>query len=194
MAKSIDWEGVERDWRAGIKTKLYLSKEYGVSRAAMDKRFAKLGIGRDLAEKINARAEFLVTASVTQNEPVAAAKEARIIEANAAIQAVVVMQQRRNIARATGIVQQLFDELELLIGGTAELEQIADILASEDDGKMQDLLKKVSALPTKTDVVKKLAESLRILVELERKVLRIKDEEENKGGSIEDFLRMLPQR
>lgn len=192
MPKVIDWEGVECDWRAGIKTKLGISKEYGVSRAAMDKRFAKLGIGRDLAEKINARAEFLVTASVTQNDPMAAAKEAGIIEANAAIQAVVAMQQRRNIARATGAVQALFDELELLMCGSPELEQMADMLASEDDGKMQDLLRKVSALPTKTDVVKKLAEALRLLIELERKVLRIKDEEENKGGSIEDFLRMLP--
>lgn len=50
--KQIDWESIEKDWRAGIKTKLQMSEEHDVSRAAMDKRFKKLGIERDLSEKI----------------------------------------------------------------------------------------------------------------------------------------------
>jgi hypothetical protein len=48
----IDWELIEKDWRAGIKTKLQMSQEYAVSRAAMDKHFDKRGITRDLKEKI----------------------------------------------------------------------------------------------------------------------------------------------
>jgi hypothetical protein len=47
--EKIDWEEMEPDWRAGIISKKQLSKQYGVSRAAIDKHWAKLGIERDLA-------------------------------------------------------------------------------------------------------------------------------------------------
>lgn len=53
MAKNaIDWDAMEPDWRAGIKSKKELSEEHGVSRAAIDKHLAELGIERDLTAKI----------------------------------------------------------------------------------------------------------------------------------------------
>lgn len=54
--KSVDWDAIEPDWRAGIKTKKQMSAEYGVSRAAMDKHFGKVGIERELM--VAARREF----------------------------------------------------------------------------------------------------------------------------------------
>lgn len=194
MAKSIDWESVEGAYRAGIRSLKDIGAEFGVSDAGIIKRAKRDGWARNLAAKIAARAEAKVSAAVVSDLVSAqrAFNEERIIEANATFRAAVVMQQRNDVSRARRLTQQLFDELELLICGSAELEQMADILAIHDDGKMQGLLAKVLALPTKTDVVKKLTEAMRILVEIERKVLRINDEEENKGGSIEDFLRQLP--
>ena len=70
--------------------------------------------------------------------------------------------------------------MEFQIGENLDdLKRLGDVLSSEDDDKQDVLvgiLQKVISLPGRTDTVKKLSESLRILVELERKVLKIKDE------------------
>ena len=65
----IDWEKIEPHWRAGIRTKLEISNEFGVSRAAMDKHFKKLGIERDLTAKIQAKAESLVAQLRRNSKP-----------------------------------------------------------------------------------------------------------------------------
>lgn len=53
---AVDWDAIEPDWRAGIKTKKQMAEEYGVSRAAMDKHFNKVGVERDLTARIQAKA------------------------------------------------------------------------------------------------------------------------------------------
>lgn len=58
--QAIDWEAMEADWRAGFKSVLQLSKEYGVSRAAILKHWDKEGVERDLSAKINAKSDALV--------------------------------------------------------------------------------------------------------------------------------------
>lgn len=50
----VDWDAMEEDWRVGAKPVLQLSKEYGVSRAAIIKHWEKAGIDRDLSGKIRA--------------------------------------------------------------------------------------------------------------------------------------------
>lgn len=55
--KDIDWDGMESDWRAGIVSLSVLSREYEVSRAAIEKHWDKLGVPRDLNAKIKAKAD-----------------------------------------------------------------------------------------------------------------------------------------
>ena len=58
----IDWEAIEADWRAGVKTKQQMSIEYGVSRAAMDKRAKRDGwmraVVREAVEPVAVPDEF----------------------------------------------------------------------------------------------------------------------------------------
>ena len=186
MARSVDWDAIEPQWRAGIKTKLQMSEEFGVSRAAMDKHFAKLGIDRDLTEKIRAKAEALVTQAQVTREVTAesVATERDIVDANAKMQADAVLGQRKDISRSRGVVKKLFAELETQLDCAEDFAKLGDLMASPDDNgtdKLNELYRKVMSLPSRVDSAKKLADALRVLIELERKVLRIKDD-----SSLED--------
>ena len=181
MARSVDWDAIEPQWRAGIKTKLQISEEFGVSRAAMDKHFAKLGIDRDLTEKIRAKAEALVTQAQVTREVTAEsiATEREIVDANANAQADAVLGQRRDVSRSRGVVQKLFAELETQLDCAEDFAKLGELMASPDDNgadKLNELYRKVMSLPRRVDSAKKLADALWVLIELERKVLRIKDD------------------
>lgn len=181
MARSVDWDAIEPQWRAGIKTKLQMSEEFGVSRAAMDKHFAKLGIDRDLTEKIRAKAEALVTQAQVTREVTAesVATERDIVDANATMQADAVLGQRKDISRSRGVVKKLFAELETQLDCAEDFAKLGELMASPDDNgtdKLNELYRKVMSLPSRVDSAKKLADALRVLIELERKVLRIKDD------------------
>jgi len=181
VARSVDWDAIEPQWRAGIKTKLQMSEEFGVSRAAMDKHFAKLGIDRDLTEKIRAKAEALVTQAQVTREVTAesVATERDIVDANATMQADAVLGQRKDISRSRGVVKKLFAELETQLDCAEDFAKLGDLMASPDDNgtdKLNEMYRKVMSLPSRVDSAKKLADALRVLIELERKVLRIKDD------------------
>ena len=178
----IDWESIEREYRVGIRSLKDIGAEFGVSDAGILKRAKKDGWSRDLTDRIRARAEAKVRASAVSDEVSAqtAATEREIVEAVANVQASAQLNQRRDVSRSRSIVQKLFAELEGQIDGIECFEQLAVLMAKPDDkgvDKLNDLYLKVISFPSRVDSAKKLSESLRVLVELERKVLRIKDEE-----------------
>lgn len=202
--KAIDWEAIEKDWRAGIKTKLQMSEEYEVSRAAMDKRFKKLGIDRDLAEKIRQRAEALVTQQavtqmVTLLPNVTTPKEAEIIEVNARMQAATMMSHRRDISRYRNLATQLLTELEVETNNQESFAELAEmIIWRSEDGdatqtrdevnrmnRMQMLFDRVMSNPGRVDSLKKLGDTLKTLIALERQALGLKDDEQPSNPSDE---------
>jgi len=55
----IDWDDMYPHWCAGIITLSNLSRQYGVSRPAIEKHWDKLGVPRDLTAKIKAKADSM---------------------------------------------------------------------------------------------------------------------------------------
>ena len=139
---AVDWEAMEPHWRAGIKSKLELSKDFGVSRAAMDKHFGKMGIERDLTARIQAKADALVTKSivtpsVTQN----VTSEREIVEANAVQQASIRMTHRAKISEASKICEAMLGEL-----GTATEFRELIMEISNQAGESEELSDKAMAM------------------------------------------------
>lgn len=179
--KVVDWEAVEREYRAGIRSLRDIGEEFGCSHVGIKKRADKEGWTRDLAAKIQAAAEEKVTKATVTKTVTAETKaaEREIIEANAQAIADAVLNQRRDVSKARSIVQKLFDEMDKSIDGIELLEQLGEMMRSPNEhgvDKLNELYHKIISLPSRVDSTKKLAESLRVLIELERKVLRIKDD------------------
>jgi hypothetical protein len=191
MAKIVDWDAMEPEWRAGIKSPNQLAKEYGVSRPAILKHFDKKGVKRDLAAKIRARAESLVTEDAVTSPvaPETKIAENAVVEANAQLQASIIRDQRGDIKEARELVRRLLSELRVESLDAGLLEEMAEFIATDktsligDAGKrdaafrkMMDGFMRLIDLPSRATVMQKLTESLIRLVDAERRVFGIKDD------------------
>lgn len=211
MSKQVDWELVEQDYRTGMKTLRQIGEENDISHGAINKRAKRDGWERDLSQKINAKAESLVSKQMVSKKVSKQTRitEKAIVDANAQSVADRVLMQRGDISRARGVVTSLFEELEHQLGDSvSDLARLGELLDTPDDdgksSKLAEIYNKVISLPGRTDTAKKLSESLRILIELERKVLRIKDDPEPTATVVlkadpnlspaEAYLRMLGKK
>jgi len=170
-----DWEKIEADYRAGIKTLREIAGDHGITEGAIRKRAKRDGWERDLSAKIQQKAEALVRKESVRSEvrTESAISEREIIDANAQAIVTVRLGQRKDIQRSRRIAMALLEELEQQAGGeqVAMLEQLGELLRSEDDkgqDKLNDLYHKVISLPGRAKTMKDLGESLRVLVTLER--------------------------
>lgn len=173
--KAIDWESVEIQYRAGIRSLKDIGREFDVSDAAIVKRAKRDGWTRDLKAKIHAKAESKVSESLVSAEVSARTRiaEREVIEANATAMADVLLAHRRDIQRSKSIVMRLLEELEQQTGleNVALLEELGELLRSEDDkgqDKLNDLYRKIISLPERAKTMKALADSLRVTVDMQR--------------------------
>jgi len=208
--KVIDWAAVEKDWRAGIKTKSLMAEEHGVSRAAMDKRFTKLKIPRDLNAKIQARAEQLVAEAELQRQvtfvPIVTTEEdSAIIEVNAQVQANSLIGHRKDIKRYRILAGKLVSEIEAETDDPALFHELAEQIIWKDAGEvqtkeeqrrmeqMQKLFNAVMSNPSRVDALKKLSEVMKTLIGLERQALGLSNNDVPDNGknntmrTIDDF-------
>lgn len=180
MAKDLDWSAIEVDWRAGVKSATQIGAEHGVSHTAIIKRFRKLGVERDLQAKIRAKAAALVSA---QEVSAAVRAETKItdkltIEVAAKNQADLVMKHRAAIPRYQRLAESLLGELELQTSNAELFAQLAELLHAPDDrgiDKLNELYRKVISTPGRIDSFKKLAETYKTLVGLERQAFGLSD-------------------
>lgn len=185
-----DWEAVEREYRAGIRSLRDIGGEFGCSEAAIRKRAKAQNWERDLTARIDAKTEALVRKAEAVRTKVRSARELAdddvIVEANAQSRAEAIVSQTQDARRGRVVVQKMIDEIEGQIDGREYLDQLAELLDEGDTEKLAQVARKVGSFPSRVDSVKKLIDSLRIAVELERKVLRIKDD-----SVAEDFAKKI---
>lgn len=173
----VDWEAIERDWIEGVKSKAAISKEYGISRPAIEKHFAKLGISRNIGGAIRHKAKTLVAAAAVAGEVAGGRKvtEAATIEANATIVAAVQLTQRQDIQRTRRLAMSMLTELE---GITENKDLVAEIIRSVSAGGEEDTaaaVRKLMGLPGRADTLRKLSDVLKALVALERQAFCLDD-------------------
>lgn len=188
-AKKADWERIETDYRAGVKSLREIAGEHGISEGAIRKRAKRDGWVRDLAEKIQQRAEDLVRTQAVRTEVRSEqrATERQVIEANAEAVATVKMAHRGDISRARSIVNGLLDELQEMVGSdnAALLQELGFLLRREDENgkdRLNDLYQQIISLPGRSKAMKDLTASLQSLVTMERTAYGMdKDEAKTPG-------------
>lgn len=173
-----DWERVEADYRAGLLSVREIAAAQGITHAAIQKRAKRDGWTRDLSAKIKAKADALVATSevATQVATEKAATERTIVEANAQVIAGIRMAHRTDIARSRRLAMSLLMELEAETGNLDLFEELGDFLRADDEkaqDKRNDVYKRVISSAGRIDGMKKLAETLKVLVGLEREAYSI---------------------
>lgn len=181
-----DWEAIERDFRAGVLSAREIAAANGVSHTAINKRAKERGWVRDLKDKIQAKADELVSRQQVSAEVSAqrVATERQIIEANAARIAQVRGEHRADIQRARSLALTLLAELEGQTDQLELLEQLGALMAKPDDkgiDRLNELYQKVLATPGRIDSFKKLSEAMRIVVALEREAYGLNVDNGDRG-------------
>lgn len=172
MASATDWESIEADYRAGLLSTREIAAQHSISHTAINKRAKAEAWDRDLSAKIQAKAEALVSRRMVSIEvsrnPVS---EREIIEANAERIAQVRSDHRVDIGKARALATKLLAELEHQTDNGELYEGLAELLdgtAEEDHRKRAEAFQRAMGLPSRTKTMKDLAETLRVLVALER--------------------------
>ena len=188
-----DWEAIEMAYRAGMLSLRQIGAEHGISDTAIRKRAKRVGWERDLSARVKAKADDLVRREAVRGSVrTDTACEREIVDANATIQANVVLKGRGDIQKARALVMRLLEELEQMTGSGDLLGQLGDLMRDPEANadKLQDAYRKVISLPARVDTMKKLAEALKILIALEREAYGI-DGRRSVGESIEELLERL---
>lgn len=182
----VDWEAIELDYRAGIKTLRQMAAEHGITHGAINKRAKANSWERDLSEKIQQKAEALVSKALvsTQVSTESKVSEKLIVEAGAQALATVRLSHRKDIHRSRTILMRLMDELELQVGpeNAQLLEELGELLRKPDQNnqdKLNDLYQKIISLPGRAKTMKDMGESLRVLVALERQAFGLDGAEDD---------------
>lgn len=190
-----DWERIEADYRAGLLSVREIAASQGITHGAINKRAKRDGWTRDLSAKIKAKADALVSKREvsTQVSTDTAATERLIVEANAEVIAGIRMAHRSDIARSRKLAMALLEELEAETGSIDLFHELGEILRAEDDkgqDKRNDIYCKVISSAGRIDGMKKLADTLKVLVGLEREAYGIAEAQKveltgKNGGPIE---------
>lgn len=173
--RAPDWERIELDYRAGIKSLREIADGSGVSHVTVNKRAKANGWTRDLSQKIQAKADDLVNRAMV-NRPVytaSAVSEKETIDFNAQAVADVKITHRKDIGRARRLTIALLDELEKQTDPEtlSQLHELGELLRNENEqgqDKRNDLYMKVISLSERSKTMKTLAESLQKTVDMER--------------------------
>lgn len=150
-----------------------IAASQGITHGAINKRAKRDGWERDLTARIKAKADALVSKAEVSNLVSAekAATEKQIVEANAEAIGNIRLSHRKDISRTKALSLALLEELSAQTIDADLYLQLGDMLRSEDDkgmDKLNDLYRKVVSTPSRIDSVKKLADTLKTLVGLER--------------------------
>ncbi|MEJ0092813.1 MAG: hypothetical protein WDN46_05130 [Methylocella sp.] len=186
--KAVDWEAIEREYRAGQLSVSEIGRLYGVSHTAINKRAKKDGWQRDLAERVRRE----VSARLV-SEGVSASNARETIELAAERDIQLVREHRKDIGNGRKLVAALFDELKQVSENRDEIEDLIEADAAhsgpkgEIDFKRRNMMLRAVSLGGRATAVASLSIAMRNLVGLERQAFNLPDKADpgDGGGSVE---------
>ena len=186
--EGLDWDRIEADYRAGTKTIREIAGEHGITHSAILQQAKAKGWERNLRERVQARADRLLTIEVTKRVKtgrslVSKATEDEVVAANARAIADVVLGHREHAGRALTLVRGLFDELgaigdhlpdfhrayELLTTTPADGEE----LSAAEKKAIWSAIQRATGLEGRAGIAKTLADALGKLVAIERQAFNL---------------------
>lgn len=200
--KTVDWELVEREYRANIKTLRQIGEEHGVSHTAIQKRAKQFGWTRDLEKKIQQAAKTKVAKKVVASEVSKAdlLTDAETVDRYSDIVAAVDQIQREDVKVAVDNTRSQLHELVAL--GDPQfrerLEWLGEIMDESGPGpngafkndKVNELYRYIISLAGRVKMAKELAATHGVYIPLQRKIFGL-DQEKQTTSDVDLLLKRI---
>ncbi len=172
--RQIDWEAIEREYRAGQLSVSEIGRQQGVSHTAINKKAKAQGWTRNLTEKVRQE----VSARLV-SDGVSADNVRQTVELAAARGVEVVRSHRQDISSARSLVRLLMGQLVEAATSRDQIEDAIHAETSDDDNaqRRNQMLRAVS-LSSHAGVAKDLSAALKNLIPLERQAFNLDADEE----------------
>lgn len=165
----VDWEAIEREYRAGQLSVVEIGRQYGLSHTAINKRAKRDGWKRNLADRVRKE----VSARLV-SETVSPETERAAIEPAVARGVQVVREHQASIGRGQKLIASLFGELEKATEFRDAIEEeIEAETASDKNPKRRAMMLRAVALPSRAGTIGTLALALKTLVGIERQAFNL---------------------
>lgn len=176
----VDWEEIERLYRADLRTNAQLAKDFGVHASTIRRRAEKGQWKRDLKSRIKERANAIVQERAVKSlASDQVARDDMTIEENAQITANVRLSHRRDIGEARALSMLLLDDLKAQIG-TENRQRLEDLFiealkAEVIDASALEAYERVTSVSNHVRTLKDLADIMSKFVALERQAYGLDD-------------------
>jgi hypothetical protein len=191
--KKIDWEAVEREYRAGQLSIREIGREYGVSAPAITKKAKKERWNRDLSNQVR-KAVNAKLVNTEVNKSNASVNEAEVVEAAAERGAEVIRLHRKDINHGRTLVGLLMGQLEEAATNRDEIEDaIEDETAGDSNVKRRNQMLRAVSLPGHAGTIRDLSTAMKNLIALERQAFNL-DEKQGPVSDLESVLDEVAQR
>ena len=176
------WLEIQALYIAGVETLKEIGQKYGVSAASIAQMANRKKWKRDAHGKAKLLAQEKINDELGKNTLTPS-----IIEAIADKIVLIDEKHKIEIDRARNIAQSLLDELEAISGleGDANLQELGEIVLSGCPARLKSAYNKMIGLNNKVGLIKTLTDTLKTLVQLEREVYNMGN---NDGDKVEDAL------
>lgn len=189
---TADWERIEADYRVGLRSLREIANDHGVTEGAIRKRAKRDGWTRDLTAKVRAKADALVRKELVRSEVrKESATERETVEVEAQVQTRIRLAHRADITRMRALVLRLLAECEAEAADPQVFADLGELLRQEGVDKLNDAYQKAISLPQRIKGVKELAETMKVLIGLEREAYGIGDDGRGGKGDFESMLMEL---
>jgi hypothetical protein len=199
--KIIDWELIERDYRAGLKTLRQMADEYGVSHVTIAQRAKRYSWERDLEKKIQQAAKNKATrAEANKSANKDLKTDAQVVEVYADVVASVDLLQREDVKLAIDNTRSQLQELVAL--GDPMFRERLEALGEEFDesgptpnggwkvDKKKELYDYIISLAGRVKMAKEIAGSHGVYIPLQRKIFGL-DNEKQQTSDIDLLLKRI---
>lgn len=195
--KVADWYVIEAEFRAGIKPLRQIAEENGITHGAINKRAKRDGWVRDLRAKIKAKADAEVSKRAVSKEVSKrkAVTEKMVIDTNVDIQVQIRESHRSDIRRVKSLLHMMLAEAEKQAEAveadifaeltdvlaraikTADKEEVQALEIRDEIRDLNGIYRRAMALPARVGMLKQIAETLALLIKMEREAYGISDDD-----------------
>jgi hypothetical protein len=183
----VDWEAVERDFRATQMTLRELAAKHGCSHVAIANKGKRMGWSRDLGPAVRkATTAALIHEAISKEVNAAEQGVNTTVRAMAEVNKQVILGHRKDITKLRNLAAGLMNELADTALTTDEQGELASLLAARADGekptlaqqqRAQALVRKSMNITGRIASVKALAETFTRLQLMERTAFGLDDNE-----------------